>query len=320
MHPLAYHGAGKGGPFFEGWYFKMISDDGKKRLSIIPGLYIGNRAEDNHAFIQVMDGTDGTSRYIKYPASDFRFTPKKMNISIAQNHFTKEKIELNIYDEEIEAFGEVCFGELSPWPVRFFSPGVMGWYAWVPGMECYHGIVSMDHRLDGSIQLDGRVVDLADGRGYTEKDWGRAMPRAWIWMQSNHFEKEGISVSISIAEIPWGKMSFDGFLAGLLLDGKLYRFTTYTGARIRGLSVSDKVVQFTIEDRKNLVHVFAKRGQGINLQAPTVVQMDRRIMETISAEIEIQLLEKRKREWVEVFAGSGKYAGLEVVGSLHSNS
>ena len=319
MYPLAYHGAQKAGPFFEGWYFKMISVDGNKRLSIIPGIYTGKEAADSHAFIQVMDGVDGSSRYIRYPASDFCFTPKKMDISIASNNFSRDKIVLNIQTKEIDVSGEMLFGELFSWPVRFYSPGVMGWYAWVPGMECYHGIASMDHRLDGSIKLDDRLMDFTGGRGYIEKDWGKAMPRAWIWMQSNHFESAGTSVSISIAEIPWGKRSFDGFLAGLLHEERLHRFTTYTGARIKDLSVTGRVIRFSIEDGTKKMDVSAKRAQGITLQAPTIAQMDRRIMETLSAEIDIQFLEKRNRKWIEVFSGTGKYAGLEVVGTLRTS-
>ena len=43
MRPLAYHGEGKTGPFFEGWYFKLISADQRQRLSIIPGIYIAKK-------------------------------------------------------------------------------------------------------------------------------------------------------------------------------------------------------------------------------------------------------------------------------------
>jgi hypothetical protein len=38
MRPLAFHGSGKKGPFFEGWYFKNVSADGTGRWSIIPGV------------------------------------------------------------------------------------------------------------------------------------------------------------------------------------------------------------------------------------------------------------------------------------------
>ncbi|WP_243392439.1 MULTISPECIES: tocopherol cyclase family protein [unclassified Mesotoga] len=32
------------------------------------------------------------------------------------------------------------------------------------------------------------MIDLTGGKGYIEKDWGRSLPDAWIWMQSNNFD------------------------------------------------------------------------------------------------------------------------------------
>ena len=172
---------------------------------------------------------------------------------------------------------------MNPWPVRVVSPGVMGWFAWVPGMECYHGIVSMDHSLRGSLAVNGQKMDFDGGRGYMEKDWGRAMPRAWVWMQSNHFEKPGTGFTFSIADIPWGKHYFKGFLGGLLLDGHLYRFATYTGARLHDFTVASDSVHFVLSDLQKRLFVTAHSAQGVDLRAPTTRQMDRRIQETLSA-------------------------------------
>ena len=35
------------------------------------------------------------------------------------------------------------------YPGTIFSPGIMGWYSFVPFMECKHGIVSINHDLTG---------------------------------------------------------------------------------------------------------------------------------------------------------------------------
>lgn len=45
----------------------------------------------------------------------------------------------------------------------------MGPFAFVPFMECYHGIVSMDHIIQGELEIDGATVDFSNGRGYMEK-------------------------------------------------------------------------------------------------------------------------------------------------------
>ena len=46
----------------------------------------------------------------------------------------------------------------------------MGPFAFVPFMECYHGIVSMDHIIQGELEIDGVNIDFSNGRGYLEKD------------------------------------------------------------------------------------------------------------------------------------------------------
>ena len=314
MRTLAYHGAGKTGPFFEGWYFKLVSPGGARRVSVIPGIYIGARGADSHSFVQVIDGLQGGSRYISFPAGDFRFVPGQMDVTVAGNHFTRAGIRLDLRQGDFRLAGELAFSSLHPWPVTPLSPGVMGWFAWVPGMECYHGIVSMDHQITGELAINGQRADFTGGRGYMEKDWGRAMPRAWIWMQCNHFNREGVSLSFSVARIPWGGRSFTGFLGGLLLDGQLHRFTTYTGARVSALLVSESAVRFTLLDRTKRLMVTARRAGGYQLQAPTVLQMDRRIMETLSADIDITFEKKNNQIWQPVFSGQGQFAGLEVVG------
>jgi hypothetical protein len=94
-------------------------------------------------------------------------------------------------------------------------------------------VVSLDHVIEGALDIDGRTIDFTGGRGYTEKDWGRSFPSSWIWLQSNHFSTPGSSFTASVAIIPWIGRSFPGFIIGLWHQNKLYRFATYTGAKIR---------------------------------------------------------------------------------------
>ena len=39
-------------------------------------------------------------------------------------------------------------------------------------------------------------------------------------------------MTLSVARIPWMGGSFVGFIAGVLVGEALYRFATYTGARL----------------------------------------------------------------------------------------
>ena len=182
-------------------------------------------------------------------------------------------------------------------------------------MQCYHGVVSFNHGLDGEITLGDARRDFSGGRGYIEKDWGRSFPAAWIWAQTNHFAHAETCLTASIAIIPWRKSAFPGFIVGLRHDERLYRFATYTGARTRVLDVSPDHVRWVVANRQYTLEMIAARAQGALLVAPTPTGMDRRIAETLDARVAVRLSEAGPRGRL-IFEDEGRNAGLEAAGDL----
>jgi tocopherol cyclase len=313
LRPERYHGHGRRPPFFEGWYFKLVDATEQARYAIIPGIFLSDDPDRHHAFVQVLDGATGEASYHRYPAEAFEAARDAFDVRIGPNRFSGAGLHLDIDDEQRTLSADVGFGELVPWPVRPWSPGVMGPYAFVPRMECNHGVVSFDHALVGHLEVDGGRIDLTGGRGYLEKDWGAAFPAGYVWMQSNHFTRPGSSFFASIAIIPWIRSAFPGFLVGLHHDGVLHRFATYTGARTEALRITDDGVEWTIVDRRRRLDVRAHRASAGLLLGPTRERMESRVGETMQATIEVRLSD---RQTGAVLEGSGRNAGLEVHGDL----
>jgi hypothetical protein len=194
----------------------------------------------------------------------------------------------------------------------------MGPFAFVPRMETYHGVLSMDHAVEGWLNINGEAVDFWGGRGYMEKDWGRSFPRGWVWMQSNHFAgSPGTSLSASVALIPWMGRTFRGFIVGLWHEGRLYRFATYTGARMLRLAVDDERVEWSMADGRYRLSIVAQRAATGTLHMPTGTEMAPRVPETLSASMVVRLVALGASERV-LFQGTGSYAGLEVGGEVHT--
>jgi hypothetical protein len=135
-------------------------------------------------------------------------------------------------------------------------------------------------------------------------------------MQSNHFEELGISFSSSIANIPWMKRSFTGFLIGFLYEGTVHRFTTYTRAKLSTPIVSDDTVTFTVQDKKAMIEVQASRAPGASLRSPVEGLMTGRITESLDSSIHLKFYSTAKNHNDLIFEGTGRNAGLEVVGDL----
>jgi len=319
FRPECFHGHGRRRrPFFEGWYFKLVDAEQARSVAVIPGLFLGSEPGDDHAFVQILDGRRGQSHYFRYPAESFSAAERAFDLRVGPSRFGPEEIELDASDEKAHVRGRVAFGPFVPWPVRPLSPGVMGPYGWLPFLECYHGVLSFDHALEGALALHGgpfadETVELGGGRGYCEKDWGEAFPSAYVWMQTNHFEAADASLTASVAMIPWRRSAFRGFLVGLRHAGRLHRFASYTGARIEALAVDDAVVEWRVADRWRRLALRAHRAEGGLLHAPVRTQMDRRVDETLRARVEVELTDRRGRT---LFHGTGHSAGLEVQGDL----
>jgi hypothetical protein len=148
-------------------------------------------------------------------------------------------------------------------------------------------------------------------------------------MQSNHFPEPGVSFTASVATIPWLRGWFRGFLVGLLVEGRLYRFTTYLGSDIQNLKVSDKQVSWKIHGRSRSdplgdfpayeLLITADRSRGGLLSSPELDGMTPRILESLRASIDIQLigLDKKMKAVKTIYQGKGSCGGLEVAGTIN---
>ncbi len=312
LHPEAFHGQHERAGFFEGWYVKLVSPDRTHRWAVIPGVFLGLEGGDE-AFVQVLDGSTGASTYIPFSRDEFVAASDRFDVQVGPNRFTTTGVDLDLPQADLR--GSVRFAQpLNPWPVTVASPGIMGWYGWVPFMECYHGVVSFDHGLTGALEHAGQRLDFTGGRGYLEKDWGRAFPAGYVWMQTNHFSQPRVSLSASIALIPWLRGEFRGFIIGLWVDGTLHRFATHTGARTTDLSIDDEHVRWTVRSRRGVkLHLAAERRRGGLLHAPIRTQMHRRVEETLDGRVHVRLV---GGDGEVLLDDTGECAGLEVHGDL----
>lgn len=311
-NPAVFQGSLRRKRYFEGWYFKMISDD-DYRFAIIPGISITGRDNpSNHSFIQVIYGDPLKTRYLTFPLKDFKYRTGDFAISIRKNHFNLRGMDIDIKEEDISISGDISFSCLTRVPRSLINPGIMGWYSFVPFMECYHGIVSMNHQLRGILRINKETVDFNMGRGYIEKDWGRSFPRSYIWMQSNHFSDNETSFMLSVADIPWLGNFFIGFLSVLKVGNTFYRFTSYTKARIELLEIDDENVHVEIRDTTHTLIVRAEKRNRGSLAAPVTGNMQRIIKESLDSQVNVILILNKDNSIL--FDGKGIHAGMEIAG------
>lgn len=313
MHPHIFQGTHTRRPYFEGWYFKLVSADEQTRYAIIPGIFRGQDPAKDHAFVQVLDGMNGRATYHEYPIEAFRANEEEFLVRVGDNQFSADKIKLAIADDKLSLHGEIRFSGGRGWDITPIQPGVMGWYAWLPIMECYHGVVNLTTSLTGELIENGKSLMFTDGIAYIEKDWGQAFPSAYIWMQSNHFDTPNTSLSASIAMVPLLGRTMRGGIVGFYHEGILHKFAKYTNVVNEQLKLTDDHVHWTMRNKTHRLELVAERGSGGLLLAPIRTEMHKRVDETMQSSVHVRLTTLAGEV---IFDQIGRNTGLEVHGDL----
>jgi tocopherol cyclase len=307
-NPILFQGNLNRNRYFEGWYFKHVSSNRDHVYSFIPGVALTKT--DKHAFIQVIDGITGKTWNVKYPLSEFSYSENEFQVWVGKSSFSEKGMELDIDTPDLKINGKVLYGDFVKYPSSAFSPGIMGWYSFVPFMECKHGIGSVLHHLNGSLLINNTEISFSEGTGYIEKDWGTSFPESWVWLHCNTFEKPGSSFTFSVAKIPWLGSFFIGHICFLYAEGKFHLFATYNGSKITKLTFHTPVLKIEIKNKTHTLKLKAIQNRLGDLKAPVTGEMNRIIKESVDSEIQIELFDNQNKM---VFSEKGSRAGLEII-------
>ena len=246
---------------FEGLYFKHLKDG--KTVAFIPGT------SGSGAFIQVITDTF---------SSNFTFASGVMRpeVRIGNCEFSRHGAHIDLPDIK----GDLSYSEITP-----IRSDIMGPFRFFP-MECRHTIISMRHRIHGSVTIQGQLYDFENGIGYIEGDSGRSFPQKYLWLQANDFE--GGRFVLSVAEIPVSRLRFQGCICVIIIGGKEYRLATYYGAKVVFL----KNTVIVIQQKLRLTVKILSCGDSFSLAAPQDGKMQGMVKEHNHASVEITLMER----------------------------
>lgn len=266
--------------FFEGWYFKHQSKD--MNIAFIPGINI-SKGGMKYAFIQVI--TKDNSYNINYDFKDFSISQDKSIIKIKDNIFSTKGLILNIKNKDINIKGRLVYSDITP-----IKGDIMGPFAYFPFMECVHGVLSVNHKVNGSLFINNDEVKFIDSKGYIEMDSGKSFPKTYLWVQSNDFNIDDTSVMVSIADIPFLGFEFKGCIAVVYYKGKEYRLATYN--RVKLISYDENGL--IIKRGPYKLEIEIKNLSKQSLLAPNGGDMIRTIYENISCEARFKFHKKEK--------------------------
>lgn len=271
-----FNGTYKKKSYFEGWYFRNQNDT--DIISFIPAFHIDENSKKS-ASIQVI--MNNASDQITYSIDDFAVSDRKQGVRIGKNIFTAEGIILNLRTERITVTGKLRFS-------KFVSPkyDIMGPFKYIPFMQCRHSVFSLAHNVTGRLIVNGREMCFKQGLGYVEGDRGVGFPSDYLWTQCSWRANGDNVVMISVADIPFGKVSFKGCIGVVYYAGKEYRLATYLGVRI----IKYNKHELWVQQRGYDLRVTLINENPHNLLAPVKGNMTRTVYESLDCSIRYRFM------------------------------
>ena len=230
--------------YFCGWYVKCQSDT--QTMAIIPAIHEGNRS------IQLI--TDEGAWNVSHLCGNY--------------FFSRNGMKIQLHTDDLDLAGEVTFSHLTP--VKY---DIMGPFRYVPFMECRHSVISMRHRVDGEMHINGVHYQFDNALGYIEGDRGYSFPAEYAW---THCFFEGGSLMLSAGNIPFCGGHFTGVIGVILWQDREYRIATYFGARV--VKMADGAMVITQGSYQFTAKLIEKRSHP--LYAPVNGHMIRTIHES----------------------------------------
>lgn len=144
-----------------------------RTVVLIPGGIYGSGGNKTFAFVILADPSaerpEDRVQLFEYPIDELVSTKGpngQWSVRVGQSVFSPDAVSVRLLDPVTNAsvvHGDIRLENSIRWPASILLPDVMGWFAWLPGMECRHGVVSLDSDVVGEMKIRGKAVGFTGG-------------------------------------------------------------------------------------------------------------------------------------------------------------
>lgn len=250
-----YHWDAGSDRFFEGWYYRVTLPDNGQTFAFMYSIDdpIGGKPCSGGA-AQIL-GPDDQYIWRTFPKVNQFWASSK---SLALGHWGKTNFTsvpqylepAKFEDHILEGYqatgtlnqgiirdpgsGQYCRWQYEIKPVYGWADtgapqqSTAGWLSYLPIFEPGWQILMAHGLATGWIEWNGKRYDFTDAPAYGEKNWGRAFPQKWFWLNCNGFDNEpdlALTAGGGRRQVLWWEES--AALVGIHYQGKFYEFVPW---------------------------------------------------------------------------------------------
>ena len=317
-------------PHFEGWYYRISHPTTQESWVLIAAYWQDDYAE-GHAFIELIHHPSG--RIYKAIYDDVSVDSIQANAG----EFVLKLDDLLLTANEIRGHFRTDLGEsiyldlvvdgCAYWgaPQDEGNRWTMGWATEMPGVPLRWHVHHLKAQATGQIETDEYRWSFNGYPLHQEKNWGRAFPSSWIWMQSNRFEgRPDVAFAAAGGQIFPTRWSPDGYMAGLRWRDQFFTWRTQDGHRFPEAKFSiDETTgrgswRLEAENWRHRIEVSidAPLSQLIPIDVPTDGGLQIGAVEHLAADMEIKVYRRSGVSWALVDTVYSRSTAVEAGGDV----
>ncbi len=337
-----YHWDGSDIRFFEGWYYRVTLPSCGQTFAFMYSIDdpIGGKPCSGGA-AQILGPDDGYL-WRTFPKVDQFWASSeslalghwgKTNLPISPQYLHPAKFEHYIQEGyqatatlnqgiiRDPASGGYCRWEYEIKPVYGWAntgaaqQSTAGWLSYLPIFEPGWQILMAHGLATGWIEWNGKRYDFINAPAYSEKNWGRAFPKKWFWLNCNSFDDQpdlALTAGGGRREVLWWEES--AALIGIHYQGKFYEFVPWNSEviwQIEPWGSWKMQAQNTDYD----VELTGTTDQpGTPLRAPTEQGLIFFCRDTMQGELSLELRSRRGGKSKIILKAHSSVCGLEIGG------
>jgi len=191
-----------------------------------------------------------------------------------------------------------------------------GWLSYLPIFEPGWQILMAHGLATGWIEWNNQHYNFTDAPAYSEKNWGRAFPQKWFWLNCNSFDNQSdlaLTAGGGRRKVLWWEES--AALIGIHYQGKLYEFVPWN-SKVNWQIHPWGSWQMQAENADYEVELTSTTDKpGTPLRAPTEQGLIFFCRDTMQGQLTLELRERRSGKSQTILKASSSVCGLETGGA-----
>ncbi|NEO33126.1 MAG: tocopherol cyclase [Symploca sp. SIO3C6] len=338
-----YHWDGSSDRFFEGWYYRLTLPDCSQTFGFMYSIDdpIGGKPHSGGA-AQIL-GPDDSYLWRTFPQVDQFWASKsslalghwgKTDLIITPQYLHPAKFENSItegYQATVTwhqgiirdpASDRYCRWQYTIKPIYGWAntgtpqQSTAGWLSYLPIFEPGWQILMAHGLASGSIDWNGKIYTFTDAPAYSEKNWGRAFPKKWFWLNCNSFNNEpdlALTAGGGRRGVLWWEES--AALIGIHYRGKFYEFVPWNSKVSWQIQPWGCWQMQAVNSEYEVELTGTTDLPGTPLRAPTQEGLIFVCRDTMQGQLNLELRSRVGSKSQSILKANSSLCGLEIGGS-----